>query len=108
VYVNVAGDSYWRYNVNRHPNVNVNKYPQPLSNWGNITGDLDDVLRIGNFAFFFRKGRYYHYNFFTRQVIESVMLGGTVGLHPRLYRVILNTSPITVIYFILQQFSRFL
>jgi hypothetical protein len=59
--------------MKQRPSVDVKKYPQPLSNWGNISGDLDDVMRIGNSAYFFRKGRYYRYNCITRLVRETVI-----------------------------------
>jgi hypothetical protein len=68
VYVNVAGNKYWKYISNRHPNVDVERYPKQLSKWGSIRGDLDDVLRVGNSVYFFRKGRYYHFNCITRLV----------------------------------------
>ena len=72
-YVNVAGHKYWKYNMNRHPSVDVKRYPERLSKWGNISGGLDDVLRIGNSVYFFRKGRYYRFNCITRLVREMTV-----------------------------------
>jgi matrix metalloproteinase-14 (membrane-inserted) len=65
------GYKYWKYNMNRHRSVDVKRYPKPLSKWGNISGGLDDVLRIGNFVYFFRKGRYYRFNCITHLVDEG-------------------------------------
>jgi hypothetical protein len=74
-YVNIAGYRYWKYNMNQHPSVDVKRYPKLLSKskWGNITGDLDDVLRIGNSVYFFRKGHYYRVNCITRLVRETTV-----------------------------------
>jgi hypothetical protein len=59
--------------MNQHPGVDVKMYPQLLSNWGSISGDLDDVLRIGDSVYFFRKGRYYRFNCITRLVREMTV-----------------------------------
>jgi hypothetical protein len=72
-YVNVAGHKYWKYNMKRHPSVDVKRYPKRLSKWGNISGDLDDVLRLGNSVYFFRKGHYYRFNCITRLVREMTV-----------------------------------
>lgn len=71
LHVNVTGDSYWRYNSNAHHDVNTDTYPKPPSRWDDIIQDLDDVLRIGDYVYFFRKGRYYRFNCITHLVSET-------------------------------------
>ncbi|PNF31898.1 hypothetical protein B7P43_G07939 [Cryptotermes secundus] len=65
------GDSYWKYILNEHHDVNTDTYPKPLSRWDGIIQDLDDVLRIGDYVYFFRKGRYYRFNCITHLVDQG-------------------------------------
>lgn len=67
------GDSYWRYISNEDHDVSTGTHPKPLSRWdGIILRDLDDVLRIGDYVYFFRKGRYYRFNCITHLVDQGL------------------------------------
>jgi hypothetical protein len=62
----VTEDLYWIYDSRQPPRVNGSR---PMTEWGNIAGDLDDVMYIrSGYIYFFIKGCYYRFNCKTKLV----------------------------------------
>jgi hypothetical protein len=48
-------------------------FPEPMTQWGNIAGDLDDVMYMrSGYIYFFNEGSYYRYNCQTKLVRQMV------------------------------------
>jgi len=57
---------YWIYDSRRPLSVNGSR---PMTEWGNIAGDLDDVMYVrSGFIYFFCNGSYYRFNCKTKMV----------------------------------------
>jgi len=61
-----ADDMYWIYDSHQPSSVNGSR---PMTEWGNIVGDLDDVMFVrSGYIYFFCNGRYYRFNCKTKMV----------------------------------------
>lgn len=58
---------YWIYDSLRRPSI-VNR-SRPMTDWGDIAGDLDDVMYVrSGYIYFFSNGGYYRFNCKTKLV----------------------------------------
>ena len=59
-------DLYWVYDSRQPSSASVS---QPMTKWGNIAGDLDDVMYVrSGYFYFFSEGTYYRFNCKTKLV----------------------------------------
>ena len=57
------GDQYWKFDPSRGSEPVSSSYPQPVSNWGNLPGNLDAAVTYSNGrSYFFKKGYYYRFD----------------------------------------------
>ncbi|XP_023709269.2 matrix metalloproteinase-19-like isoform X1 [Cryptotermes secundus] len=68
VFLFFNGDQYWVYDSHQKPSVS-RTFPQPMTAWGNIAGDLHDIMYIrSGYIYFFTEGSSYRYNCKTKLV----------------------------------------
>ncbi|XP_043202429.1 matrix metalloproteinase-2-like isoform X1 [Amphibalanus amphitrite] len=66
------GDQYWKFDPSRGSEPVSSSYPQPVSNWGNLPGNLDAAVTYSNGrSYFFKKGYYYRFDDARFQVDEA-------------------------------------